>query len=66
MDYAPTYADGLRDGQLKAIEDMQAKQNARLDDHSKRITAVERVAWILVGVVGLIQFSPAVRGFLGI
>lgn len=66
MEANPTYADGLRDGRILAVEDMQVNQNTRLDQAEKRLTVLERVAWILIGVVGLIQFSPAVRGVLGL
>ena len=66
MEANPTYADGLRDGRILAVEDMQVKQNDRMDSHSKRLTLLERVAWIMFGVVGMIQFAPALTKFLGI
>lgn len=66
MDANPTYADGLRDGQLQAIEKMQLQQNVRIDDHGKRISTLEKFAYILGGVVLVVQFAPAVRAFLGV
>jgi hypothetical protein len=59
-----SYQDGRRDGKIEALEHMQGKQNLRLDTHSKRLTVLERVAWILFAVVGLIQFAPAFRAFV--
>jgi len=64
MEASPTYADGMRDGQIKAIEDMQSKQNLRMDSHSKRIGNLERVAWCLLGVVGFIQMGPVLQSWL--
>jgi len=66
MEANPTYADGLRDGRILAVEDMQVTQNNRLTSHSGRITVLERVAWILAGATAVIQFAPAIRSFLGI
>lgn len=66
MEANPTYADGLRDGQIQAIEKMQVAQNVRLDDQGKRISVLEKFAWVLGGVVLVVQFAPAVRNFLGI
>ena len=61
MEANPSYADGLRDGKIQAIEEMQARQNIRLDDHSARLRVLERVAWILVGVIGFIQIWPTLE-----
>lgn len=58
------YEDGRRDGKIEALEHMQGKQNDRLDSHSRRITVLERVAWILFAVVGLIQLAPSFRAFI--
>ncbi len=66
MEPIPTYADGLRDGKIVAVEDMNVVQNARLSKHDSRIAVLERVAWILAGATAVIQFAPAIRHFLGI
>lgn len=59
-----SYQDGRRDGKIEALEHMQGKQNDRLDAHSRRLTVLERVAYVLLAVVGLIQFAPAFKAFL--
>jgi len=60
------YEDGRRDGKIEALEHMQGRQNDRLDAHAKRLTVLERVAWILFAVVGLIQFTEPFKQFMGI
>ena len=59
-----SYDEGLRDGKIEAIEHMQGLQNTRLDDHEQRLRVQERVAWILMGVVGFIQIWPTIEGML--
>lgn len=66
MEPNPSYADGLRDGQIQAIEKMQIQQNTRIDGAEQRISVLEKFAWVLGGVVLLVQFAPAVRSFLGL
>jgi hypothetical protein len=57
---AKTYDDGVRDGQLKALETIACEHKDRLDSHSSRIRALERVMWIMAGVLGVLQFMPSV------
>jgi len=58
------YNEGRRDGRIEAIEKMQAHQNRRLDDHSDRIRAQERVVYGLIGAIALIEIIPAVKALL--
>lgn len=59
------YADGLRDGEIRAIKQMQASQNLRLDNHAKRLATLERVAWALFGIIAMIEFGPRLQAFFG-
>lgn len=58
------YSAGLRDGKIEAIEKMQAEQNDRLNKHDSRISALEKFAWLALGMVLLIQFAPLLTSFL--
>lgn len=60
-----TYEDGLRDGQIKAIERVLSEHKVVHEDHERRLKQQERVMWILIGAFGLVQFLPAIQGFLG-
>ena len=59
-----SYEDGLRDGQIKAMEKVMADHKTILEDHESRLKQQERVVWILIGAFGLIQFLPAIQGLL--
>jgi hypothetical protein len=56
-----TYEDGLRDGKLEAIEVSMGQHSDRLDEHSKRLSILERACWITLGIVATIQFIPAAQ-----
>ena len=58
------YREGLRDGQIHAIEEMQRNQNNRLDDHARRISVLERVTYMVLGMILLVQFFPTIRDFI--
>lgn len=60
-----TYDDGLRDGRIEALEHMQGLQNDRLETHGRRLTTLERVAWVLMGVIGFLEFGPTIRDWFG-
>lgn len=59
------YREGLRDGEITAIKEMQRSQNNRLDDHSKRISILERVAYMIFGMVALLEFLPIFKKVFG-
>ncbi len=60
-----TYEQGVIEGKIEAIEDMQIAQNMRLKDHSRRISAIERVVYALTGIIVFIEFTPELRNFFG-
>lgn len=55
-----TYDDGLRDGKIKSLEDISVKHSTRMDGHSKRMRSQEKVTWMMMGIIGLIQIVPAI------
>ena len=57
------YEAGLRDGRLQAVENMLADHGDRLDQHSSRLSKLEKVSYIVLGVVLVIQFYPALQAF---
>ncbi len=66
------YEDGLRDGKIEAIEQMQVHQNGRLDTFAKqfekcdaRLRLQEKVVWGLIGAIALVQFLPELKKVLG-
>lgn len=61
-----SYEDGLRDGQIIAIEETTRRHAERLDSHSRRLSVLERVGWITLGIVATIQFIPAAQKALEI
>ena len=58
MENNPSYADGLRDGKIQALEQITAMQSGRLDDHGKRLAIVERIIWALGGIIAFIEVWP--------
>ena len=59
------YREGLRDGEISAIKEMQKSQNNRLDDHGKRLCVLERVTYMVLGMILLLQFWPTLQRLLG-
>ena len=58
------YKEGLRDGRIASIENMQSQHSARLDHHEKRLQAAERIVYALIGALMLIEAAPLIREFL--
>ena len=56
-----TYEDGLRDGQAKMTARILDDHKGRLDNHSKRISMLEKVAWIMVGAYGFLTMLPTLQ-----
>ena len=50
-----TYEDGLVEGKLHEHSTILAAHHDRMDSHSKRITPLERVAWMGIGAIVVIQ-----------
>ena len=59
------YRQGLQDGKITAIEEMQRKQNDRLDDHVKRLSSLEKTSYIVLGMVLLLQALPWLQKTFG-
>lgn len=64
MSLEKTYEDGIVEGRLAAVEHMQQGQNLRLDNHSQRISALERAMWVVIGAIAAIEFFPILASFL--
>lgn len=60
-----SYEDGLRDGQIKALEETQADHSSRLDSHSARLRQMERITWLIIGGLVVLQALPTVAKILG-
>ena len=59
-----SYEDGVRDGEIKALSDMVRKHGDRLDIHSQRIGRIERLSYIALGGLIVLQFIPTIKGLL--
>jgi len=60
-----TYDDGLRDGKIQAIEDIEIRQNERLDNHGTRISNLEKALYGVMAIVVFIEFAPQLKAFFG-
>jgi len=58
------YEEGVRDGRLAALQAAVSAHNEQLKDHSRRLTALERVAWALLGASAILQM-PQLSQWLG-
>lgn len=59
-----TYADGLRDGRIENLEAITKAQQDRSDGYSRRLHTLERIMYMLAGVVAFIQLVPLLKQFL--
>ena len=59
-----TYEDGVRDGKISSIGRTLDKHTQRLDIHSKRIGQLERISWIILGIIVAIEALPKLRDFI--
>ena len=59
------YREGLRDGEIHALKEMQNAQNSRLDNHDKRISILERVTYMVLGMILLLEFLPTIQRVIG-
>lgn len=64
-----TYEEGLRDGQIQAIEETIGGHNDRLNHHSGRLRTIERVIYIGLGGLYALQalphLGPAINAITG-
>jgi len=55
------YETGLRDGKIASLEKMVSEHANTLSRHYDRITAQERITWLVLGGILLIQFVPVLK-----
>lgn len=60
-----TYEQGVHDGKIEAIETTLARHSARMDNHSTRIRTMEKVMWMLMGAIFVINILPGVIDLFG-
>lgn len=60
-DITRSYEDGLREGEVKAMKAIIHDHRTRLDNHSRRIGMLEKIAWAMFGIIALIQFVPTIK-----
>lgn len=60
-----SYEDGVREGQFNSLKIIQAQHEVRLDKVETRVSTLERVAYIVLGAIALVQIAPALKGFMG-
>lgn len=62
-EHGPEWESGMRAGQIQAIETMLSTHEKQLTDHGKRLTALERVAWALLGASAILQMPEILTLF---
>lgn len=60
------YERGVRDGKIESLEGMLRDHKEILMSHEVRLRSAERILYALIGVYALVQFTPALRKFLGV
>jgi len=60
-----TYEDGLTEGQIRALEDIASAHKDRLDNHGNRLQILERVMWIMFGIIAFVEILPELRDLIG-
>lgn len=60
-DVERTFEDGLLEGKIQAIESMVSSHGVRLDMVEKRISAQERLAYLLMGAIAFVTFAPSLK-----
>jgi len=63
---AKTYDDGLRDGKIESVENMQVAQNVRLDGHDGKIATLEKAVYGVMAIIVFIEFLPQLKSFVGV
>ena len=56
-----TYEDGLRDGRLERLVGQMDDHQGRLNNHSQRLSRIEKVMYGLIGVVAFINIWPVIK-----
>ena len=58
------YDAGVRDGHIKAILETQRRHEDRLDKHESRLLIAERVLYLIIGAISLIELLPSIKAML--
>lgn len=61
-----TYEDGIIEGKIQALEETQAIHTSRLDSHSERLRHMERITWLILGGLAVLQALPIMSKVIGI
>ena len=61
-----TYEDGVREGQIAALELIAARHDNRFEALENRINAVERIQWGILGAITLIEILPNLTAVLAL
>ena len=61
-----TYEEGLRDGKIFSLEQTQEKHSQRLDSHSSRLAKMEKVIYIGLGGLIVLQALPMLSNVIEI
>ncbi|MCP4184242.1 MAG: hypothetical protein GY761_13160 [Hyphomicrobiales bacterium] len=56
-----TYEEGVRDGEINTLKITQARHEVRLDSHSKRLRSMERISWLVIGGLVVLQALPVIQ-----
>jgi hypothetical protein len=56
-----TYEDGLLEGEIKMLQQITKTHAERLDSHTQRLTILERIIWMVSGVMIFLQTFPLLR-----
>jgi len=57
------YEDGLRDGQILALEKTVGEHQDRMNNHAIRLSKLERVMYMMGGVIIFLEIAPVVKTF---
>jgi len=63
-DIEKAYKEGLRDGKLESMERILLCHAQEINDLKSSVASLQKMNYALVGAVALMQFTPALRGFL--
>ena len=58
-----SYLEGLRDGQIQELEGKVQDLDTEMKSHETRLRILEKISYVLLGIVGFIQIFPALQHF---
>ena len=60
-----SYEEGVRDGRISALEKMMAEErrlnHSRFDNHDRRISLLEKIAYGAAGITVFLQLLPIIE-----